>query len=117
MGKSDAPVTAAVRALRAAGVSYTEHLSRYEEAKQRPPDPDATPADPRAGLKRALKDFLDRTAGIDYAAALRTESGKKKFASAALEQKPREWKMCFRAGKEACEAARTFASSWLAELK
>ena len=31
MGKSDAPVTAAVRALRAAGVSYTEHLYRYEE--------------------------------------------------------------------------------------
>ena len=31
MGKSDAPVTAAIRALRAAGVSYTEHLYRYEE--------------------------------------------------------------------------------------
>jgi Cys-tRNA(Pro) deacylase len=31
MTKVDAPVTAAVRALRAAGVSYTEHLYRYEE--------------------------------------------------------------------------------------
>jgi Cys-tRNA(Pro) deacylase len=31
MGKSEAPVTAAVRALRAAGVLYTEHLYRYEE--------------------------------------------------------------------------------------
>jgi Cys-tRNA(Pro) deacylase len=31
MGKSDAPVTAAVRVLRAAGVPYTEHLYRYEE--------------------------------------------------------------------------------------
>jgi Cys-tRNA(Pro) deacylase len=31
MARSDAPVTPAVRALRAAGVSYTAHLYRYEE--------------------------------------------------------------------------------------
>jgi Cys-tRNA(Pro) deacylase len=31
VGKSSAPVTPAVRALRAAGVAYTEHLYRYEE--------------------------------------------------------------------------------------
>jgi Cys-tRNA(Pro) deacylase len=30
-GKSSAPVTPAVRVLRAAGVAYTEHLYRYEE--------------------------------------------------------------------------------------
>jgi len=30
-GKSSAPVTPAVRVLRAAGVSFTEHLYRYEE--------------------------------------------------------------------------------------
>ena len=31
MSKSSAPVTPAVRVLRAAGVAYTEHLYRYEE--------------------------------------------------------------------------------------
>jgi Cys-tRNA(Pro) deacylase len=31
VGKSSAPVTPAVRTLRAAGVPYTEHLYRYEE--------------------------------------------------------------------------------------
>ena len=94
-----------------------EEKERYEEAKNRPPDPDAAPADPRVALKRALKEFVDRTAGIDYAAALKTSSGRKLFVSAAFEQKPKEWKLCFRAGKDACEAARTFATTWLAELK
>jgi hypothetical protein len=94
-----------------------EEKARYEEAKNRPPDPDATPADPRVGLKRALKEFLDHTAGVDYAAALKPAFGKKAFANPTFEQKPREWKMCFRAGRDACEAARTFATNWLAELK
>jgi uncharacterized lipoprotein YmbA len=94
-----------------------EEKQRYEEAKNRPPDPDATPADPRVGLKRGLKGFLDVTTGVDYAAALKPASGRKVFASPAFEQKPKEWKLCFRAGKDACEAARAFATSWLAELK
>ena len=94
-----------------------EEKRRYEEAKNRPPDPDAAPADPRVALKRALREFGDRTAGVDYAAALKTSSGRKLFVNAAFEQKPKEWKLCFRAGKDACEAARTFASTWLAELK
>jgi hypothetical protein len=94
-----------------------QEKQQYEEAKNRPPDPNATPADPRVGLKRALKEFLDRTAGVDYAAALKPAAGKQVFANAAFEQKASEWKMCFRAGREACEAARTFATNWLAELK
>lgn len=80
-------------------------------------DPDATPADPRVALKRAPKEFLDRTARVDYAAALKTSSGRRVFVDATLEQKPREWKLCFRAGRDACEAARTFATNWMAELK
>jgi hypothetical protein len=95
-----------------------EEKERYEEAKKAPLDPDAMPADPKAALKRALRSFLDATAGVDYAAVTKAgNSGGKVFANAAFEQKPREWKMCYRAGREACEAARTFASSWLAELK
>lgn len=95
-----------------------DEKARYEEAKNAPPDPDAMPADPKAALKRALRGFLNVTSGVDYAAATKPGgSGRKVFANAAFEQKPREWKMCYRAGRDACEAARTFASSWLAELK
>jgi hypothetical protein len=101
----------------AAAQQAQEEKERYEEAKKRPPDPDAAPADPRAALKRALKDFLDRTSAVDYAAALKVSGGRKLFANAAFEQKNKEWKLCFRAGREACEAARTFATGWLAELK
>ena len=34
-----------------------------------------------------------------------------------LEAKPAEWKMCFRAGKPATDAARTFAQKWLSDLQ
>jgi hypothetical protein len=38
------------------------------------------------------------------------------FADPAVEAKPSEWKMCFRAGKPATEAARAFAQKWLNDL-
>jgi hypothetical protein len=40
-----------------------------------------------------------------------------RFANEDYEGKPAEWKICFRAGKEATEAARAFARSWLTELE
>jgi hypothetical protein len=94
-----------------------EEKQRHEEATSRPPDPDALPADPRLALKTSLRQFLDETAGVDYAAALKTENGMKRFTRASYEAKPKAWKMCFRAGQEACDAARAFATSWLEELK
>ena len=39
------------------------------------------------------------------------------FADAALESKPKEWKLCFRAGKPSTDAARAFAQKWLGDLK
>jgi hypothetical protein len=100
-----------------AGQLAQQEKARYEAAKNRPPDPDATPADPRVALKRALKNFLAATAGVDYSAALRTAADGKVFVNPAYEQKHKEWKMCYRAGKDTCEAARAFAANWLAELK
>jgi hypothetical protein len=38
------------------------------------------------------------------------------FADPALEARPKEWKMCFRAGKPATDAARAFAQKWLNDL-
>lgn len=94
-----------------------EERQRWNDYKNTPPNPSAPPADGRAAVVKALRTFLSRTAGVDYAAALRKDGGRMVFVKSDYEDKDSEWKMCFRAGKDACEAARTFAAGWLAELK
>jgi hypothetical protein len=80
------------------------------------------PADPRAMVALRLRHFLDVTSDVAYEARLVETSvgnGAKKrvFADPALEAKPAEWKMAFRAGKPATDAARTFAQKWLNDLQ
>lgn len=80
------------------------------------------PADSRALIAMRLRHFLDSTADVNFAAQLVDTSvgnGAKKrlFADAALEAKPAQWKMCFRAGKPATDAARAFAQKWLGDLQ
>jgi len=72
---------------------------------------------PNVQLKKALEAFLKNTEKVDFAAATRSSDGLKIFENSAYEAKPREWKMCYRAGKETSEAIRAFASGWLEELK
>lgn len=100
-----------------AAMQAAEEKRRYDEAKSRPPDPSLPSPDSNVGLKRGLNAFLEVTNGVDFAAQVKTASGRKTFANADYEAKPAAWKACFRAGKEACEAARDFASTWLKELK
>jgi hypothetical protein len=78
---------------------------------------DMFPADPRALVAMRLRAFLETTADIDYSARLVEQGKLRKFADAALEAKPAAWKMCFRAGKPATDAARDFARKWLADLQ
>jgi hypothetical protein len=92
---------------------YDADMAAY---KRKLSDPNAMPRDPRVALKRALQKFLDGTAGVDYSATLVTRNDRQFFADKDLEKRPPEWKMCFRAGREACEAARAFATSWLKDL-
>jgi hypothetical protein len=75
------------------------------------------PEDPRALVALRLKRFLEVTSDVNYSAQLVDKGKKKVFADAALEAKPSEWKMAFRAGKPAVDAARAFAQKWLADLK
>ena len=75
------------------------------------------PEDPRALIAARLRHFLDVTKDIDYSAQLVEKNKVKVFADAALEARPAEWKMSFRAGKPATDAARAFAQKWLADLK
>ena len=75
------------------------------------------PADPRALVAMRLRHFLDVTKDVDLRAQLVDKDKKKVFADAALEARPAEWKMAFRAGKPATDAARAFAQKWLADLQ
>lgn len=70
----------------------------------------------KAQLKERLTLFLDETKVIPWNAALVEKNGVKRFADVKLEAKEKWWKLCFRAGPEATNAAREVATTWLAEL-
>ena len=75
------------------------------------------PADPKGLIAKRIREFLKMSEDIDFAAKLVPSGDRMKFADERYEGKPSEWKMLFRAGKEATEAARAFATSWLAEIE
>jgi len=75
------------------------------------------PPDYRTLVASRLRRFLEVTKDVDYEARLIDKEGKRLFADPALEARPKEWKMCFRAGKPATEAARGFARKWLSDLE
>jgi len=77
----------------------------------------APPKDPNVNLCKALQHFLAVTDGVDYGATLSFKEGRKYFANKDFEGKSAEWKMMFRAGREASEGARAYIRAWLAELK
>ena len=74
------------------------------------------PTDHRALIANRLRHFLDVSKDVAYDAILIVKDGKQVFADPAFEARPKEWKMCFRAGKPATDAARAFAQKWLNDL-
>jgi hypothetical protein len=70
--------------------------------------------DPNVTVRRRLQQFLAETAGIDYDA--KTSGPSHVFTDAGYESRPPLWKMGYRAGREATEAARAFAKEWMEEL-
>jgi len=75
------------------------------------------PADHRTLVAMRLRHFLEATSDVAYDAQLVDQDKKKVFANEALEGKPDEWKMAFRAGKPATDVARAFSQKWLADLQ
>jgi hypothetical protein len=75
------------------------------------------PKDPKVALRQALQTFLKASEGVDFGATLRPSEGKKYFVRKDYEAKSSEWKMFFRAGREATEGARAYVNAWLVELK
>jgi hypothetical protein len=74
------------------------------------------PADPRTLVARRLQEFLDTSRDVDFAARLVPAGSKQRFADQRFEAKSSEWKLCYRAGREAVTAARDAAQGWLAAL-
>ncbi len=76
------------------------------------------PENPAPVIIRSLQKFLDVSKDIDYRAEVFKDAyGKLLFSKTVYENKPAEWKLCYRAGKETVEAARAASSQWLDELK
>ena len=74
------------------------------------------PADPKRLIARRLRAFLELSATVDFNAQLVERDKRLRFADPDLEARPREWKMLFRAGKPAVDAARAAAQDWLNAL-
>jgi len=74
------------------------------------------PDDPRPLVAKRLREFLQLSADVDYNAKLNTTGDRAVFENPAYQAKSSQWKMCFRAGREATTAARTAVQAWLTEL-
>lgn len=108
-GEAKVELDAALKAQRVAQVRAYEAAVKELDA--------VYPADPRALVANRLRKFLDLSKDVDFTAPLVERDKKMRFADAALEARPAEWKMLFRAGKPATDAARAFAQKWLTDLE
>jgi hypothetical protein len=67
-------------------------------------------------LKRRLQNFVTLARTVDFAAQTQAKGGRQVFVNPAHENKPANWKMLFRLGKEPTLAAVAAADAWLKEL-
>lgn len=74
------------------------------------------PAEPRRLIARHLQSFLELSGSVDFNARTELRGGLRRFIDPALEAKPGEWKLLYRAGKACVQAARAEAEAWLREI-
>jgi len=74
------------------------------------------PVDPSPVIARRLRDVLAQTADVNFDAKLVAREGTRVFADPQYESKPSQWKIAYRAGREATTSARAAAAAWLKEL-
>ena len=93
---------------RTATEDYGKKLAEYER--------DYPKGDPRPLVKKRLQTFLEATKNVDFNAKLVKKDRMMIFAKEEYENKDSNWKLAFRAGKEATDAGRAFAQEWLKGL-
>lgn len=99
---------AAKEAAKAAAEELQLAMARYEADY---------PADVKQLITNRLRAFLAMSATVDFSARTAERDDKKRyFANPSYESMPREWKLLFRAGKPAVDAAREVAQDWLKAL-
>jgi hypothetical protein len=96
----------------AASAKEAQEQYRKDLAKWR----EEYPENPNVLVARRLREFLATSGEVDFAAKLEQRDGKMKFVESKYEEKPAQWKLCYRAGREAIAAARAIATAWLNEL-
>jgi hypothetical protein len=75
------------------------------------------PADVKHLIVKRLRAFLAMSATVDFSARTIEGTDKKRhFVNPSHESMPKEWKMMYRAGKPAVDAARAAAEDWLKAL-
>jgi hypothetical protein len=67
-------------------------------------------------LRNQLQTFITLCNNVDFEARLMPYGSKREFVNPTYRNKPAEWKLLYRIGKEPVMAARDFAQSWLADL-
>ena len=109
--------TPEMRNMQLAGIRYAraEASAKHQEAIQRWAA--EYPEAPSVIIARRLKMFLEVSADVDFAAKLEERNGRMRFVDAAYEARSSEWKLCYRAGPGAVNAARDAATAWLKELE
>lgn len=96
-----------------AAAQAEEHKRRLAEWEKK------YPVDPKGLVTSRLREFLELSATVDFAAKVTktaAKNAKLKFDNPAYEQKSSQWKYMYRAGKPAVEAARSLAQDWLKAL-
>ena len=100
--------TAAREAARAAAEELQQAMAQYAADY---------PADVKQLIGKRLRAFLAMSATVDFSAKTIERTDKRlHFVNPSHESMPNEWKMLFRAGKPAVDAARAAAQDWLNAL-
>jgi hypothetical protein len=86
------------------------HQKRLEAHEKR------FPPNPKTLIARRLQEFLDLSKDVDFDAKLVPAGSKMRFADPRYEEKSPEWKLYYRAGRDAVAAAREVAQAWLKAL-
>ncbi|HYC28197.1 MAG TPA: hypothetical protein VEB42_05260 [Chitinophagaceae bacterium] len=87
---------------------YQEQMKKFEAQ---------FPENPQLLIKARLQQMINIISDVDYNAEVSVGKKYTVFVNPEYEKKPKEWKLAFRAGKQATDALKGFAQKWIEEIK